>query len=287
MRTGLLGVVGYPVGHSVSPQMVNAALRHAGVDNVLYISVEVKPRDLQAFCRSARLLNFIGFNVTIPHKVSVIKYLSRLDSSAKQVGAVNVVKVVGEKLVGFNTDVHGVMHSVPSKRDVDGGVVVLGVGGAARAAAVALKRKGFAEIVFAYRRMKTAREFKRFAESRRIGCRLVRMGSDEMAEEMRRCGLLINATPVGMHPHTRASPIASNLIHRRMTVFDMVYNPPETKLLKAAKARGAETINGVNMLVAQGAEALKIWLRLEADRKVMEKAVVDALKMFSRRRTIT
>ncbi|MEM0444152.1 MAG: shikimate dehydrogenase [Candidatus Caldarchaeum sp.] len=278
MKPGLLGVIGHPISHSVSPQMVNTALRHAGVDNILYIPVEVKPRDLEAFCRSAPLMNFIGFNVTIPHKVSIIKHLSRLDSSARQVGAVNVVKVVGDKLVGFNTDVLGVMSSIPS--EVDGPVLVLGVGGAARAAAVALKRKGFEDLVFAGRRMKTVKEFEKFAESRGIRCRFVKMGSATMAEELRRCGLLINATPVGMYPKINETPLKTSFLHRRMTVFDMVYNPPKTRLLRAAKAIGAETVDGVKMLAAQGAEALKIWLGLEADRQVMERAALSALKGF-------
>ncbi|MEM4198040.1 MAG: shikimate dehydrogenase [Candidatus Caldarchaeum sp.] len=278
MRPGLLGVIGHPVAHSVSPQMVNTALKRAGVDNILYVPVEVKPRDLEAFCRSAPLMNFIGFNVTIPHKVSVIKHLSRLDSSAKQVGAVNVVKVVGDKLVGFNTDVLGVMTAIPS--EADGSVLVLGVGGAARAAAVALKRKGFEDVVFAGRRLKTVKEFRKFAESRGIRCRFVKMGSAAMAEELRRCSILINATPVGMYPKVNETPVETSLLHRRMTVFDMVYNPPQTRLLKAARAKGARTVDGVKMLAAQGAEALKIWLGLEADREVMERAALRALKGF-------
>ncbi|MEM4363049.1 MAG: hypothetical protein QXT90_03285, partial [Candidatus Caldarchaeum sp.] len=103
-----------------------------------------------------------------------------------------------------------------------------------------------------------------------------------LADIMRETELLINATPVGMYPNTNSTPIPGKMLHSNMTVFDMVYNPVETKLLKTAKAKGAETINGVKMLVAQGAEALKIWLGIDADRKVMEKAVVNALKVFEK-----
>ncbi|MCS7133754.1 MAG: shikimate dehydrogenase [Candidatus Caldarchaeum sp.] len=275
MRAGLLGVIGYPVGHSVSPAMMNAALRQAGIDNILYAAIEIKPQYLENFVSSARLMNFIGYNVTIPHKISIIEFLDRLHQSAKSVEAVNVVKLVGEKSVGFNTDVEGVSASVPEPDS--GKAVVLGVGGAARAAAVALHRKGYGELVFAGRRPSTMKEFQRFASRKNIPVTLVKFGSSELAEAVKNSELLVNATPVGMHPNVNASPITSNMLHRRLTVFDMVYNPVQTKLLKTAKARGAKTIPGLKMLVAQGAEALKIWLNIEPDQKTMEKAAVKAL----------
>jgi len=278
----LLGVIGYPIGHTASPAMVNAALRHAGVEGILYIPVEVRPRDLKAFCSSAPLMNFLGFNVTIPHKITIIKHLSELKTSAKEVEAVNVVKIRGGKLVGYNTDVAGVMAVIPSQQEVDGNVVVLGVGGAARAAAIALKKRGFRDVVFVGRRASTLKVFKKFAERKKVGCRFVKFGSMELADIMRETELLINATPVGMYPNTNSTPIPGKLLHSDMTVFDMVYNPVETKLLKTAKARGAKTINGVRMLVAQGAEALKIWLGIEADQRVMEKAVIEALEGFGK-----
>ncbi|MDW8063535.1 MAG: shikimate dehydrogenase [Candidatus Caldarchaeum sp.] len=279
MRTGLLGVIGYPVGHSVSPAMMNAALGEAGIHGVLYIAVEVKPRDLKSFVSSARYMNFIGFNVTIPHKVSVMRFLDRLDKSAKAVESVNVVKLVGERAVGYNTDVAGVAASVPEPDE--GRAVVLGVGGAARAAAVALWGKGYDDLVFAGRRASSMDEFDRFARRKNIRIQLVRFGSRELSEAVKEAELLVNATPVGMFPKTNQSPIPSNIIHRDLTVFDMVYNPVQTKLLKTAKARGAKTIGGLRMLVKQGSEALKIWLGIEANEKTMEKA---ALKALGRRR---
>ncbi len=278
MKRGLLGVIGHPIGHTASPAMVNAALRHAGMLNVLYVPVEVAPRDLGAFCRSAHLLNFIGFNVTIPHKVAVIKHLTRLDRSAKEVEAVNTVKVNGGKLVGYNTDTAGVLSSLPSGLPADGTVTVVGVGGAARAAAVALWKRGFEKLVFAGRRRSSMNRFKRFAERKGIDCTLVTIGSAAFAEAVRKSSLLINATPVGMHPHTGKTPVPAKLLHPGMTVFDMVYNPTETKLLREARARGAETVNGVRMLVEQGAEALKLWLQIQPDKKVMERAVLRFLR---------
>ncbi len=280
MRAGLLGVIGYPIGHNVLSQMINTALRHEGIQNILCIPIDVKPRDLEAFCRSAPLMNFIGFNVTMPHKVSIIEHLDRLDASAKEAAAVNVVKIVGDRLIGYNTDIAGMLAVLPSKKIVDGPVVVLGVGDAARAAAIALKKKGFQEVVFVGRRADRIELFKEFAEDRRIECRFVRIGSAEFADAVKRCRILINATQVGMYPKVHTSPVENKLLHPRMLVFDIVYNPPETRLLKAAKAKGAKTINGVRMLVAQGAEALKIWLGLKTDQQVMTRAVLKALKEF-------
>ncbi|MEM1948552.1 MAG: shikimate dehydrogenase [Candidatus Caldarchaeum sp.] len=276
MKSGLLGVVGYPIGHSVSPVMMNAALNASGRENILYIAVEAKPRDLERFVSSARYMNFIGFNVTIPHKVSVIKFLDRLHREAKLVEAVNVVKFVGEKKVGYNTDVIGVEACLTEP--VNGKAVVLGVGGGARAAAIALWRKGFDDLFFAGRRLSTMNEFRKFIMRRNISARIVKFGSAELAQAIKKAELLVNATPVGMYPNTDSSPIPSNLIHRKLTIFDMVYNPVETKLLKVGKARGAKTINGIKMLVAQGAEAFRIWLGEDPDEKVMAKAALTALR---------
>ncbi|MEM0461836.1 MAG: shikimate dehydrogenase [Candidatus Caldarchaeum sp.] len=272
--------MGHPIGHSVSPAMMNAALQKQGIDNILYIAVDVHPRDLRGFVSSAHLMNFIGFNVTIPHKVSIIKHLDRLDRSAELVEAVNVVKVMDERRIGFNTDVAGVLACVPEP--VSGRAVVLGVGGAARAAAVALNRKGYGDLVFAGRRKSTMDEFLRFARRKGLPIRVVKLGSKPFAEAVESAELLVNATPVGMAPNINASPVPAKLLHKRLTVFDMVYNPIETKLLKMARASGAKAIGGLDMLVAQGAEALKIWLGIDGDIKTMKKA---ALKALQRRRS--
>jgi len=278
LKKGLLGVIGHPIGHTASPAMVNAALRHAGMLNVLYVPVEVAPRDLGAFCRSAHLLNFIGFNVTIPHKVAVMKHLTRLDRSAREVEAVNTVKVDGGKLTGYNTDLAGVLAALPAGLPSDGVVTVVGVGGAARAAAIALKKRGFEKIVFAGRRRSSLNRFKRFTERKGVDCMFATIGSTAFAEAVKKSILLINATPVGMHPNTGKTPVPPKLLHPGMTVFDMVYNPVETRLLREARARGAETVNGVKMLVEQGAEALRLWLQIQPDKKVMERAVIRFLR---------
>ncbi|MEM4494554.1 MAG: shikimate dehydrogenase [Candidatus Caldarchaeum sp.] len=271
-----MGVVGHPIGHSVSPAMINAALQKQGIENILYIALDVHPRDLRGFVSSAHLMNFIGFNVTIPHKVSIIRHLDRLDKSAELVEAVNVVKVMDERRMGYNTDVAGVLACVPEP--ANGKAVVLGVGGAARAAAVALSRKGYDELVFAGRRKSTMDEFLRFARRKGLPAKIVKLGSKQFVEAVEEAELLVNATPVGMAPKTNASPVPATLLHKGLTVFDMVYNPVETKLLKMARARGAKTIGGLDMLVKQGAEALRIWLGIEADTKTMKKAALRALQ---------
>jgi shikimate dehydrogenase len=277
-RKGLLGVIGYPIGHTASPAMMNAAIKHAGINNVLYVSTEVHPKYLGAFCWLAHLFNFIGFTVTIPHKVAIIKYLTKLDKSAVEVGAVNVVKVVDERLVGYNTDYIGVLSTLPPELSISSYVTVIGVGGAARAAAIALKKRGFEKLVFVGRRKQTMTKFKRFAKENGIDCKLITIGSEHFIKYVKKSELLINATPVGMYPNINETPVPSKLLHRGMIVFDMIYNPLETRLLREAKKQGAVTINGVKMLIEQGAAALKLWLSMEPDKKVMRRAVLSFLR---------
>ena len=236
--TKLIGIVGMPVGHSKSPDIHNRAFATANVD---YAYLKFPVPDVNDFMESARKLGIHGFSVTIPHKMAVMPYLATMSESVREVGAVNTVTNVEGAWVGENTDVHGVRAAIASVGFDPAGkrVVILGRGGGAKAAAASLK---------------DARE-------------VVMLSREEIPNVAKYpCDLLINATPIGMFPNVDASPV-SGLIQAD-AVFDMVYNPPDTKLLRTAAEQGKTVIPGMKMLVSQAARAFEIWTKHPAPREV-------------------
>jgi shikimate dehydrogenase len=236
--TKLLGILGMPVGHSLSPVLHNRAFENANLD---FAYVKLPATDIHDFMESARAVGLTGFSVTIPHKVAVVPYMSRLTRAAAAVSAVNTVTEEGGKWIGDNTDVHGVEAALRSVEFDPRGktVLILGRGGGAKAAAAAVH--GAHEIRNVLR--------------------------DEMAEAGRiPCDLLINATPVGMYPNVDDSPVKGSIAAQ--VVFDMVYNPATTVLLRAAAAQGRTTIPGTRMFFAQAARQFEIWTNQPAPREV-------------------
>ena len=227
--TKLLGILGMPVGHSLSPVLHNRAFAAANLD---FAYVKLPAPDLKDFAENARAVGLSGFSVTIPHKVAVMPYLSRVTPAATAVGAVNTVSDENGQWIGDNTDVHGVEAALQSVGfDARGKkVVVMGRGGGAKAAMAAVQ-----------------------------GAREVSVLSRvEIAEGGRRaCDLLINATPVGMFPNVDASPVDGMI--QADVVFDMVYNPPTTALLRQAASQNKKTVSGTAMFLAQAARQFEIW----------------------------
>jgi len=278
--TKLYALIGDPVEHSLSPAMQNTAFQSLGL-NYVYLSLRVEPEKLQQAIEGLRALNIQGFNVTIPHKVAVIKYLDEVDQHAKDIGAVNTVVNREGKLIGYNTDGAAAL-AVLREGDSDPmgrKVVLLGAGGAAKALAfhiatiasrtVIINRTEDSAVGLASslcRRLKTESV---------IGRKLTRT---TLQKELRDADILINATPVGMHPNVDETLVDRSLIHSNMTVFDIVYNPVETKLLREASASGARVISGVKMLVYQGALAFEIWTGRKPPVDSMLKALTEAMK---------
>jgi len=264
-HTRVYGVIGDPVSHSLSPVMQNAGFAARRI-NAVYLPFLV--RDLRDFLRSIEPLGLSGFSVTIPHKERILDRLDDCDPLAARIGAVNTVVVRGGgKLYGYNTDYVGVLRSLETRIPLRGSrVLILGAGGAARAVAFALAQAGAAVCVTA-RRMHRARA-------------LAKAAGGEPVERRRLRGeffdAIVNATPVGMHPHGDASPVAANELNCRL-VFDTIYRPRKTRLLRLAERRGIETVSGVEMFVAQGTAQFEIWTGERAPAAAMRGAVEDAL----------
>jgi shikimate dehydrogenase len=255
-------VIGDPIGHSLSPLIHGFVFSRLGLP-YRYEAIRVPPDGLARFVAQARLSGRPGFNVTIPHKVSVIEHLDALDPRASAVGAVNTVAVVQERWIGTNTDVQGCRAALVSgKWSPDGrGVVLLGAGGAARAAAEALASLGMRALALYEIQRDRAEQFRSdFEKLRGIDIELI-ASEKELAGRMAHAGLIVNATPVGMWPNLDASPVADpEWIPGEALVFDMVPNPVDTKLLRDARSRGAATLPGLVMLVAQALAADETWL---------------------------
>lgn len=266
-------LIGDPVEKSPSPAMHNAAFKALGL-NSIYIALSIPKPMLAKAVDGIRALSISGFNVTVPHKISIIDMLDKLEESAKLVGAVNTVKNVGGKLVGFNTDGEGALRALEQSAGSLKGkrVVLLGAGGAARAIAFSLAKAG-AEVSIANRTVSRARTLSKEIE-KKLGASVKSLGLSrpELTKAIKRSDVLINATTVGMYPKVDQTLVTADMMHRGLVVNDIVYKPLETRLLREAKLAGAKTVGGLGMLVHQGALSFEIWTGRRAPIKVMENA---------------
>ena len=264
-RTRVYGVIGDPVGHSLSPLLHNTGFVARHVDAV-YLPFLV--RDLRDFLKAVPEFGIRGFSVTIPHKQSILKYLKECDPLAAEIGAVNTVVVRRDgSLFGCNTDYVGILRALEKKLVLAGSrVLIFGAGGAARAAAFALAKAG-ALVGICARREKAARELAKAAGGEVVPRRALRSESFDA---------ILNATPIGMHPHDSVSPLAPTEINCRI-VMDLIYRPQRTQLLKLAAQKRISTVSGVDMFLAQGIAQWEIWTEKRAPEAPMRRAVLAAL----------
>jgi len=278
----IVGIIGYPIGHSVSPAMHNAAFQKLGLD-CEYIPFEVQPEDLKEAIEGMRALHVAGFNVTIPHKEAIVPLLDEVTKLARTIGAVNTVENQEGKLVGYNTDGPGFIDSLredvnfepKSKR-----VVILGTGGAGRAISTMLAEVGVKSLALSDVVEAKARELAEYLSSyEKVACRATVIDSSDFQKDLDQADLLVNASPVGMHPKINESPLPEKIkLNPKLLVYDLVYNPAETKLLKIAKAAGCKNASGIGMLVRQGALAFTIFTGEEAPIETMWQAAREALQ---------
>ncbi len=268
-RTRTYGVIGNPIAHSLSPVMHNAAFKARGVNAVL---LPFFTRDLRDFLEARARLNVAGFAITLPHKEAIIKHLSGCDPLAARIGAVNTVVVRGSgKLYGYNTDYVGVLQALASRVRLAGSrVLLIGAGGAARAAAFALAEAG-AVVCICARREAQSRALARAAGGEVIARRYLKKEFFDA---------IINATPLGLHANDEL-PLRADELNCRV-VMDMIYRPMRTKLIRLAERRGIETVPGTEMFLAQGIAQWEIWMGERAPEKVMRRVVLDALKREER-----
>ena len=265
-RTRVYGLLGNPVAHSLSPAMHNAAFARARL-NAVYLPFEARtPRELLGCIAPLRIS---GLSVTHPHKQAILRHLDAIDPLADTIGAVNTIVVrAGGKLYGYNTDYVGVLRTLQRHVPLEAArVLLVGAGGAARACAFALATAG------AYISVTSRRPAAASALARAVGGEAV----PRRALRRRRFDAIVNCTPVGQAPDVDASPLRANEINARV-VFDLVYNPVETQLLRLARRRGCRTVPGWQMLVEQGAAQFEIWTGLRAPLAVMRRAVLQGLR---------
>lgn len=271
-RTRVYGVIGNPVGHSLSPQLQNAGFQARKIDAVC---LPFLVRDLKGFCDSIAALRMKGFSVTLPHKEAILRCLDDYDELAASIGAVNTVSVrANGSLYGYNTDYVGVLRALERRMPLRGSrVLILGAGGVARAVAFALSRAG-AWVGICARRAARAAALARAAGGESITRKHLK---SEFFDA------IVNATPVGMYPAIEHSPLGARELNCRL-VFDTIYRPRVTKLMQLGSRRGIETVSGVEMFIAQGTAQWEIWTGQRAPEKAMRAAVLASLKREEKQR---
>jgi len=274
--TRVVGIIGHPVRHSLSPVMHNAARQAWGLDYV-YVPFEVAPEGLAAAVSGLRALGAAGFSVTIPHKTTIMPCLDGLDVSAEAAGAVNTVKNDGGRLIGYNTDGDGLIRSLAQEFGFDvrgASIAIIGAGGAARGAVAALCRAGAGRIVIANRTSDRAAEIVATLSPGFPATGLTAVSDlRELAAHLADIDVLVNTTSVGMN-RDRLSFLDLTWLPRTARVYDMVYAPPLTPLLLEADALGLKVANGLGMLAAQGELAFTIWTGVTPPSGLM-KSVLD------------
>jgi shikimate dehydrogenase len=277
-RTQLTGLIGWPVSHSFSPAMHNAALAVLGL-NWVYVPLPVPPDRVGDAVRGLPALGFQGVNVTVPHKQAVMPFLDEISPAAQAIGAVNTILVEQEsgRLLGFNTDWRGFLADLVAKEvEVNGRhCLVLGAGGSARGIVYALFQVGGRVLLLA-RRPEQAYQLAAdlgsgFVEEIRPLAEL------ESTAAQTKAPLIINTTPLGMSPHIDGSPWPDDVpMPAGSFVYDLVYNPPETRLMRQALDAGCHACNGLGMLLRQGAISFALWTGSDPDLSVMQEALEAA-----------
>ena len=267
-KTQLLGVIGHPVEHSLSPLMHNAALAKLGLDYV-YLPFPVAPENLERAIAGFASIGVVGFSITIPHKQAILPLLSEISPIAQAIGAVNTVTRQGDKWVGTNTDVAGFIAPLQTTYHQDWSqkkAVILGNGGAARAVVAGCIQLGLAEIHVVGRNLQKLQAFTQSWQNSPFADKFQMHEWQELPNLLHQANLLVNTTPMGMYPHVDESPLSSQemgYLPGDAIVYDLIYIPKPTKFLHLAEKQGAIMIDGLEMLVQQGAAALKIWLQQE------------------------
>ncbi|MDJ0661808.1 MAG: shikimate dehydrogenase [Crocosphaera sp.] len=280
-KTKLLGIIGHPVEHSLSPVMQNAAIERLGVDYI-YIPFPVKPENLATALNGFATIGVMGFNATIPHKQAIIPLLSEITTTAQLVGAVNTVWRTETGWKGTNTDVIGFLAPLkPLKRPWNTiKPIILGNGGAARAVVVGLAELGCPEIAVVGRDPDKLGQFKQSWDESALTASITVHSWDELSGLVSESELIVNTTPIGMFPHTDNSPVDSFIwekFPKNAIAYDLIYNPSPTQFLKDAQQQGLTIIDGLDMLVYQGAAALEIWVQQSVPGEVMSQALKQYL----------
>ena len=277
--TKVLCVIGHPIEHSMSPIMHNAALKELSLDYI-YLTFDVPPRELEKAVSGIRKHDIKGINVTIPHKEQIMEYLDQIDPLAKKIGAVNTIKNQKGNLIGKNTDAFGAKQALINAgfEIKEKKVLILGAGGAARAVSFALSDESdkiFICDIIERRAIALANELKDKMKIKAVG---KKFNYEALKSLIIDVDLLINTTPVGMYPDINKTPISKDLLADHLFVYDVIYNPLNTQLLKDASEIGCKTLNGIEMFINQGALAFEWWTDTKPNKNKMKKTIIEILR---------
>ena len=272
-----LGLIGYPVSHSLSPKIQNAALRARGLegDYSLFPIAQDDMQGLKELLDRVRTGEITGLNVTIPHKQNVIPFMDVLTPTAKAIGAVNIIYMRENKLIGDNTDAGGFLSDLRKflttepQRHGDSNALVLGAGGSARAVVYALASDGW-KVSIAARRIEQSRQL----ASTLPNSQLLITNFENLQSPISSLLLLVNTTPLGMTPNIDRSPLPENIsLSPHTKIYDLVYNPRETKLVRDARAQGCQATTGLGMLIEQAALGFELWTGFDPSREIMRASI--------------
>ena len=277
-NTKIIGIIGHPIKHSYSPFIHNVAIELKKIDYV-YLPFDIPSANLRGALKGMTVLGIKGFSLTIPHKESAIQYMTNLSEEVAMIGSINTIVNDQGKLIGHNTDAYGVVETLlPYKEEISGSQVsVIGAGGSARAVIYSLIRHFRPKKLFIInrneRRAETLKEF--FAEKMKFSSiKTKELIPPAAFEVMKDSKLIVHATPVGMYPNENDSITAStDIFSKEQIVFDLVYNPQNTLLLKTAIKAGAKTLNGLSMLVNQAAKSFELWTGIDFPREDVYKSL--------------
>lgn len=279
LKTQLVGLIGHPIKHTYSPFIHNVAFELTGLDYI-YLPFNVVPVNLKSAIKGLVALGYKGFNVTIPHKVKVKEFMSKVSEEASFVGAINTVLIEEGKLFGYNTDVAGALESLYSyRKDITGNeCVVIGAGGSARAVIYTLiKHFRPSKIHLVNRTEQRAETLRQFFKTKMKfdSFTVNELIPPDIKDLVKNSALVVNATSVGMHPDEDDAVLPQkDMFTKNQIVFDLVYNPTQTKLLKLAQSCGARTVDGIKMLVNQAAKSFEIWTGEKMPVEQVEKALL-------------
>jgi shikimate dehydrogenase len=276
----LFGIIGHPVGHSLSPLMHNTAFEALGI-RASMSAFDIEPQSLKEAIQGFATMEFGGINVTIPHKETIVQYLDEIDEEASIIGAVNTVKFRDGKSSGHNTDAHGFLKTLePFRSSIEGGkFVVLGAGGAARAVVfVLLKYFRTNQIVIASRSQTRANDLmEHFKGSGQSKLTPFDLRDPQFARVFEISDVVINATPAGMYPSTMELPLPNPPFKASQKVVDLIYRPLRTLFLQRAEQAGAQIISGLEMFLHQGARAFQLWTGQQMDTHLVRNVLIRKL----------
>ncbi|MDF2440502.1 MAG: shikimate dehydrogenase [Abditibacteriota bacterium] len=278
-HTKSIAIIGDPIEHSLTPRIQNHALQKLGAD-IVNIALRVTPDDLAIAVRGAQALGFLGLMVTIPHKEKVLLLCDRLDESARLMGAANLLHFQPDgSIVGYSSDGWAAVKSLQEEGATvrDARIAILGGGGAARSLALTFAREGAHEIILLNRTIERAQLIADEVKTLHVPARATTLDKNTLRQVLPEVDLLVNATSIGMHPNHDETPVAQEALAAHLTVYDIVYNPLETRLLREAKSVGARVVDGLGMLIYTNVRAIEICAAQHISAATMREEAMRAL----------